>query len=52
MQKKIELIKKELAVPVEKYSSDLEYFLGDTLFDSSDDTASLKGIKFLPLSTK
>lgn len=47
MQKKIELIKKELAVPVEKYSSDLEYFLGDTLFDSSDDTASLKGIKFL-----
>lgn len=45
MQKKIELIKKELVLPVEKYSSDLEYFLGDTLFDSSEEAKSLKNIK-------
>lgn len=45
MQKKIELIKKELILPVEKYSSDLEYFLGDTLFDSSVEAKSLKDIK-------
>lgn len=47
MQKELEYIKRELKLPVEKYSSDLEYFLGETLFDTSDAAKSLKSIKVL-----